>query len=37
MLTPMKANVVTANPASAHHEATVPRSPFIKRMCSQAA
>ena len=37
MFTPRKAKVVTANPTSAHHADTVPRKPFISRICSQAA
>jgi hypothetical protein len=37
ILTPRKAKVVTARPTSAHQAATVPRKPFMRRMCSQAA
>ena len=33
----VKAKVVTNKPTKAHHAATIPRKPFIKRMCNQAA
>ena len=32
-----KAKLVTARPTSAHQAESVPRKPFISRMCSQAA
>ena len=37
MFTPKKAKVVTTRPIKAHQADTLPRKPFISRMCNQAA